>query len=757
MSFLDRQDYGEKILDMVFMDVVFNLKDEVLVLATALFKQTHPFLIWKNFQKSLIASSVMGDSERLKLLKSIEYFLFNFSVEEVEILRIHLPLFYYTCSEITKELSITLSPKELSPYFPLLKIISSKLSRESFTNLWNLTNFKGSNPETPTSAIEPLEIQFGLSTVKLVYEITKEKASRAKLNQIVVGKPTLILSFENICSIVPVFVKVFKSEYTNDDVSNWKVICRLIKSHIESGSITSTQWIEEYCETCINTNDFTIFEPGINVLISINTFLQTSFNFKCLFEKLWLFLTPSDYKIHKPIIQIIIELSQFLSIKAVEELITDSIQTTDINLLIQNLFKFGIIWKHFEGFPHDFNFTNPLFMVYNSMTSTNSTLLNAAKLFNRQFVLSEIKFIYPLFLIITHRDINIIRIGEEVFYEKHFNQAQVEYALKIFCVLLEEKRFSKSLCSKYVANQRLDRILQWRDVLKPISKNNSVMSPDSKNNGVVSPDSKKVLSTTDPKCTPVSSENDTYLEMVMIIASTFIITKYQPEQLTQSEKLKINDIRVKSITLLHSIFTQIQTLPTKTLVIPTYLTLWSFLKSSIGSDFEYERTLLETMKTATQIIQTIDPKLIFKDSTQDFQNIFSEALSNDQCDLFFWIESLKTVFVFMEDVKAFVYIACNRIYILTTQITNANDYDILQLLYLVEFLMAKASVELEGVFAVLFLVMVKLGETLFSKEIGIQIQIIFELLFAQYGLESVEALIRIYTDMEFKTEVFYIN
>lgn len=194
-------------------------------------------------------------------------------MDEIEVKRVHLPLFYYSvASVINKTGSESIHAQ---PYLKLMSILLKNLSGNVFKDSFTLSNFRY-NKQTEdavranslTNIFTPLaEYELNLETIKDIYEITEHPRPQ-KWDLIQLGRPTMQSVFQMLCALIK---SIWISELTLSTLETltldcWKLYCPLLEYHMKQDS-TLSNWSAPYLDDlipiCLNVLPITELDCGL--------------------------------------------------------------------------------------------------------------------------------------------------------------------------------------------------------------------------------------------------------------------------------------------------------------------------------------------------------------------------------------------------------------------------------------------------------------------------------------------------------------
>ncbi|CAG8453950.1 6582_t:CDS:10 [Scutellospora calospora] len=209
------------------------------------------------------------------------------------------------------------------------------------------------------------------------------------------------------------------------------------------------EWVDSLLKCCYMIGNFEIIDSALSTLLYLvidkrfisSRLLDSKQQIRDIVDTLWRFLGPNYNVLHLRSSQLIWKLKDVSHANYVEAVISEYLIQKDSSIRLANFERFGIFWMLSAGF-HDTDtaFSQQMFLVLDSLRDENPSSRRAGETWMRwnRNNKSYIRILHPIVKILC--DSTILRkktqsqiddgTFEVIYYEKPFNQAQVDYVFE---------------------------------------------------------------------------------------------------------------------------------------------------------------------------------------------------------------------------------------------------------------------------------------------------------------------------------------
>ncbi|CAG8458839.1 9044_t:CDS:10 [Racocetra persica] len=209
------------------------------------------------------------------------------------------------------------------------------------------------------------------------------------------------------------------------------------------------EWVNSLLKCCHMVENFDIIDSALSTLLDLIVgrrfipprLLDSKQQIRDIIDTLWRFLGPRSNVLHLRSSQLIWKLKDVSHANYVEAVISEYLIQKETSVRLANFERFGIFWMlSAEFYDTDTAFSQQMFLVLDSLRDENPSTRRAGETWmrwNRNHK-SFIRILQPMVKILCES--KIIRKNKElqindgtfevVYYEKPFNQAQVDYVFE---------------------------------------------------------------------------------------------------------------------------------------------------------------------------------------------------------------------------------------------------------------------------------------------------------------------------------------
>ncbi|CAG8486931.1 23999_t:CDS:10 [Cetraspora pellucida] len=209
------------------------------------------------------------------------------------------------------------------------------------------------------------------------------------------------------------------------------------------------EWVDSLLKCCYMVESFDIIDSALSTLLDLiigrrlipPRLLDSKQQIRDIVDTLWRFLGPHYNVLHLRSSQLIWKLKDVSHTNYVEAVISEYLIQKDTSVRLSNFERFGIFWMlSAEFYDTDTAFSQQMFLVLDSLRDENPSSRRAGETWMRwnRNNKSYIRILQPMVKFLC--DSKIIRKNKElqiddgtfevIYYEKPFNQAQVDYVFE---------------------------------------------------------------------------------------------------------------------------------------------------------------------------------------------------------------------------------------------------------------------------------------------------------------------------------------
>ncbi|CAG8730026.1 1458_t:CDS:2, partial [Racocetra fulgida] len=206
------------------------------------------------------------------------------------------------------------------------------------------------------------------------------------------------------------------------------------------------EWVNSLLKCCYMVENFDIIDSALSTLLDL--IVDSKQQIRDIVDTLWRFLGPRSNVLHLRSSQLIWKLKDVSHANYVEAVISEYLIQKETSVRLANFERFGIFWMlSAEFYDTDTAFSQQMFLVLDSLRDENPSTRRAGETWmrwNRNHK-SYIRILQPMVKILC--DSKIIRKNKElqiddgtfevVYYEKPFNQAQVDYVFETLSTMCQ--------------------------------------------------------------------------------------------------------------------------------------------------------------------------------------------------------------------------------------------------------------------------------------------------------------------------------
>ncbi|CAG8542048.1 7991_t:CDS:10 [Funneliformis mosseae] len=339
------------------------------------------------------------------------------------------------------------------------------------------------NEETESAQMSQLEVDFytGMNALKYIndfYFYENEKGSENIASKQVSGIrgqyliEELLNSIQGFLHSIITKAILVKSDGSQEISSSHLAIimdriCCLLKGvsmrlHlIENNSVDyanlvsklfNGEWVFSLLKCCYMIDNFDIIDSALSTILHIiidqqfvsSSLINSKHQIREIVDTLWKFLDPNKAAFHLRVVQLIWSLKDLSQANYVEAVISEYLIQKDSSVRQSNFERFGTFWRLSENFQDKYlHFSQPMFLMLDALRDENPTNRRAGETWLRCNKNSYTRILEPLIQILC--DSSIMRqkaekiIGVETFrlsyYERPFNQAQVDYVFETLATI----------------------------------------------------------------------------------------------------------------------------------------------------------------------------------------------------------------------------------------------------------------------------------------------------------------------------------